>query len=118
MGPQSRALLSGLSGDAFSATAFGFGTSREVDLGGLTVRATRLTYVGELGWEMYVPSEVAVAAFERLTDPGNSITPRLAGYYAIETLLLAKQDRSFRRAICTDTSPLGAGLSLTCQLRA
>src|SRR5713101_6534351 len=69
MGPQSRALLSGLSGDDFSAKAFGFGTSREVDLGGLTVRATRLTYVGELGWELYVPSEVAVAAFERLTDP-------------------------------------------------
>ena len=70
MGPRSRALLGGLSSDDFSAEAFAFGDSREVDLGGLTVRATRLTYVGELGWELYVPSEVAVAAFERLTDPG------------------------------------------------
>ena len=70
MGPRSRALLSALSADDFSAEAFAFGESREVDLGGLTVRATRLTYVGELGWELYVPSEVAVAAFERLTDAG------------------------------------------------
>jgi len=114
MGPQSRALLSRLSGDDFSATAFGFGTSREVDLGGLTVRATRLTYVGELGWEMYVPSEVAVAAFERLTDPGNSITPRLAGYYAIESLRLEKGYRAFGRELGPDTSPVEAGLSFTC----
>jgi len=116
MGPQSRALLSCLSGDDFSATAFGFGTSREVDLGGLTVRATRLTYVGELGWELYVPSEVAVAAFERLTDPGNSITPRLAGYYAIESLRLEKGYRAFGRELGPDTSPVEAGLSFTCKL--
>jgi len=116
MGPQSRALLSGLSGDDFSATAFGFGISREVDLGGLTVRATRLTYVGELGWELYVPSEVAVAAFERLTDPGNSITPRLAGYYAIESLRLEKGYRAFGRELGPDTSPVEAGLSFTCKL--
>ena len=116
MGPQSRALLSCLSGDDFSATAFGFGTSREVDLGGLTVRATRLTYVGELGWELYVPSEVAVAAFERLTDPANSITPRLAGYYAIESLRLEKGYRAFGRELGPDTSPVEAGLSFTCKL--
>ena len=67
MGPRSRALLSELSSSDFSAAAFPFGQSREVDLGGLTVRATRLSYVGELGWELYVPSEMAVAAFERLT---------------------------------------------------
>jgi glycine cleavage system aminomethyltransferase T/glycine/D-amino acid oxidase-like deaminating enzyme len=116
MGPLSRALLSGLSGDDFSATAFPFGTSREVDLGGLTVRATRLTYVGELGWELYVPSEVTVAAFERLTDPGNAIAPRLAGYYAIESLRLEKGYRAFGRELGPDTSPIEAGLSFTCKL--
>ena len=68
MGPRSRALLSDLSSSDFSASAFPFGQSLVVDLGGLAVRATRLTYVGELGWELYVPSEMAVAAFERLTD--------------------------------------------------
>src|SRR5258708_8168617 len=118
MGPQSRALLSGLSGDDFSATAFGFGTSREVDLDALTVRATRLTYVGELGWELYVPSEVTVAAFERLTGPGNAIAPRLAGYYAIESLRLEKGYRAFGRELGPDTSPVEAGLSFPGQLRA
>ncbi len=116
MGPQSRALLGGLSSDNFSAEAFAFGDSREVDLGGLTVRATRLTYVGELGWELYVPSEVAVAAFERLTDPANAIVPRLAGYYAIESLRLEKGYRAFGRELGPDTTPVEAGLSFTCKL--
>ena len=116
MGPQSRALLGGLSSDDFSAAAFPFGSSREVDLGGLTVRATRLTYVGELGWELYIPSEVAVAAFERLTDPGNPVRPKLAGYYAIESLRLEKGYRAFGRELGPDTSPLEAGLTFACKL--
>jgi glycine cleavage system aminomethyltransferase T/glycine/D-amino acid oxidase-like deaminating enzyme len=117
MGPDSRALLDGLSSNDFSAAAFPFGHSREVDLGGLTVRATRLTYVGELGWELYVPSDMAVAAFERLTDPGNVIAPRPAGYYAIESLRLEKGYRAFGRELGPDTSPVEAGLSFACKLR-
>jgi 4-methylaminobutanoate oxidase (formaldehyde-forming) len=117
MGPQSRALLSGLSADQISAEAFPFGHSREIDLAGLTVRATRLTYVGELGWELYVPSEVAVAAFERLTDPGAALTPRLAGYYAIESLRLEKGYRAFGRELSPDTTPVEAGLTFACKLR-
>ena len=70
MGPRSRELLAGLSADDLSDAAFPFGWSREIDLAGLTVRATRLTFVGELGWELHVPAEMAVAAFERLTGPG------------------------------------------------
>jgi glycine cleavage system aminomethyltransferase T len=116
MGPDSRALLSALSGDDFAAAAFRFGDSREVDLAGLTVRATRLTYVGELGWELYVPSEVAVAALERLTDPGNAMTPKLAGYYAIESLRLEKGYRAFGRELGPDTSPVEAGLTFACKL--
>ena len=55
MGPGSRDLLASLSGTDLSDEAFPFGTSREIDLGYFTVRATRITYVGELGWELYVP---------------------------------------------------------------
>jgi glycine cleavage system aminomethyltransferase T/glycine/D-amino acid oxidase-like deaminating enzyme len=117
MGPRSRELLAELSSDDFSPAAFAFGASREVDLGGLTVRATRLTYVGELGWELYVPSEMAVAAFERLTDAANAIVPKLAGYYAIESLRLEKGYRAFGRELGPDTSPAEAGLLFACKLR-
>jgi glycine cleavage system aminomethyltransferase T len=59
---------------------------------------------------------VTVAAFERLTDPGNAIAPRLAGYYAIESLRLEKGYRAFGRELGPDTSPVEAGLSFTCKL--
>jgi 4-methylaminobutanoate oxidase (formaldehyde-forming) len=116
MGPRSRALLDGLSSSDFGAASFPFGQSRDVDLSGLTVRATRLTYVGELGWELYVPSEMAVAAFERLTEAGQVAAPRLAGYYAIESLRLEKRYRAFGRELGPDTSPVEAGLGFTCKL--
>jgi 4-methylaminobutanoate oxidase (formaldehyde-forming) len=119
MGPRSRALLDGLSSSDFGAASFPFGQSRDVDLSGLTVRATRLTYVGELGWELYVPSEMAVAAFERLTEgagSGQVAAPRLAGYYAIESLRLEKGYRAFGRELGPDTSPVEAGLGFTCKL--
>jgi 4-methylaminobutanoate oxidase (formaldehyde-forming) len=116
MGPRSRALLDGLSSSDFGAASFPFGHSRDVDLSGLTVRATRLTYVGELGWELYVPSEMAVAAFERLTEAGQEAAPQLAGYYAIESLRLEKGYRAFGRELGPDTSPVEAGLGFTCKL--
>ena len=117
MGPRSRALLSGLSGDDLSAGAFAFGDSREVDLDGLTVRATRLTYVGELGWELYVPSEMAVAAFERLTDPGNAVTPD-ARRATTRSSRCGWRRGTGRSAASSrpDTTPVEAGLSFACKL--
>ena len=60
-------LLQRLTRADLSDGAFPFATSREIDLGYATVRATRITYVGELGWELYVPAEFAVGVFELLT---------------------------------------------------
>ncbi|HEX7994345.1 MAG TPA: FAD-dependent oxidoreductase, partial [Streptosporangiaceae bacterium] len=117
MGPDSRMLLNALSSDDFSALAFPFGHSREVDLAGLSVRATRLTYVGERGWELYIPSEMAVAAFDRLTDSCNAVVPKLAGYYAIESLRLEKGYRAYGRELGPETSPVEAGLTFACKLR-
>ena len=68
MGPRSRDLLGALSGADLSDEGFPFGTSREIDLGYYTVRATRITYVGELGWELYVPAEFAVGVYQDLDD--------------------------------------------------
>ena len=72
MGPRSRELLQRLTRVDLSDAAFPFATSREIDLGHATVRATRITYVGELGWELYVPTEFAVGVYEQLLEPGRT----------------------------------------------
>jgi heterotetrameric sarcosine oxidase gamma subunit len=117
MGPRSRSLLSALSADDFSASAFPFGTSREVDLGGVTVRANRTTYVGELGWELFVPTDVAVSTYERLMSPIAGKAPTLAGYYAIDSLRLEKGYRAWGRELNPDVTPVEAGLSFACKLQ-
>ena len=71
MGPRSRDLLARLSRADLGDEAFPFGTSRTIDLGYATVRATRITYVGELGWELYVPAEFAVGVYEDLVAAGD-----------------------------------------------
>ena len=116
MGPNSRELLSRLSRADFSDEAFGFGTSQEVDLGYSTVRATRITYVGELGWELYVPVEFAVGVYQDLKRAGADLGLMDAGYYSINSLRLDKGYRAFGSDLTPDYSPIEAGLSFTCKL--
>ena len=117
MGPRSRELLSLLSRSDLSDEAFPFGSSREIDLGYATVRATRITYVGELGWELYVPAEFAVGAYEDLTAAGAGLGLANAGYYAIESLRLEKAYRAFGRELTPDYDPAEAGLLFACKLK-
>jgi glycine cleavage system aminomethyltransferase T/glycine/D-amino acid oxidase-like deaminating enzyme len=105
MGPQSAQLL------GLSTTDFPFATSRLVDFGYSTVRATRITYVGELGWELYVPAEFAVGVFERLREATN------AGYHAINALRLEKGYRAWGADIGPDDNPVEAGLLFACKLK-
>jgi glycine cleavage system aminomethyltransferase T len=117
MGPRSRELLGRLSRAALSDQAFPFGSSREIDLGYATVRATRITYVGELGWELYVPAEFAVGAYEDLMAAGADLGLVNAGYYAIESMRLEKAYRAFGRELTPDYNPVEAGLLFACKLR-
>jgi 4-methylaminobutanoate oxidase (formaldehyde-forming) len=117
MGPRSRELLTRVSRSDFRDGAFPFGTSREVDLGYATVRATRITYVGELGWELYVPAEFAVGVYEDLTAAGAGLGLVNGGYYAIESMRLEKAYRAFGRELTPDYSPVEAGLLFACKLR-
>jgi glycine cleavage system aminomethyltransferase T/glycine/D-amino acid oxidase-like deaminating enzyme len=117
MGPRSRDLLAALSGDDFSDAAFPFRASREVSLGYFTVRATRITYVGELGWELYVPAEFAVGVYELLRAAGSEFGLVNAGYYAIESMRLEKGYRAFGRELTPDYGPVEAGLLFACKLR-
>jgi glycine cleavage system aminomethyltransferase T/glycine/D-amino acid oxidase-like deaminating enzyme len=116
MGPASRALLSRLSGADFSEAGFGFGTSALIDLGYATVRATRITYVGELGWELYVPAEFAAGVYQDLLMAGADLGLANAGYYAIESLRLEKGYRAFGRELTPDYNPVEAGLLFACKL--
>jgi heterotetrameric sarcosine oxidase gamma subunit len=109
MGPRSRELLGRLSRRDLSDAAFPFGTSAMIDLGYSTVRATRITYVGELGWELYVPAEFAVGVYEDLMSAGAGLGAVNAGYYAIESLRLEKGYRAFGRELTPDYNPVEAG---------
>ncbi len=117
MGPRSRDLLQSLSRSDLSDAAFPFGDSREIDLGFATVRATRLTYVGELGWELYVPAEFAVGVFELLEGAGREHGLAHAGYYAINALRLEMGYRAFGPELGPDNNPVEAGLLFATKLK-
>ncbi|MCP9275038.1 GcvT family protein [Mycolicibacterium arenosum] len=116
MGPRSRDLLSTLTDADLSDAAFPFGTSRPITLGYAVVRATRITYVGELGWELYVPAEFAVGVYDDLLAAGAELGVRRAGYYAIESLRLEKGYRAFGRELTPGENPVEAGLLFACKL--
>jgi 4-methylaminobutanoate oxidase (formaldehyde-forming) len=117
MGPRSRDLLESLSRSDLSAEGFPFATSREIDIGHAMVRATRITYVGELGWELYVPVEFAVDVYEMLMDTGAAFGLVPAGYYTINSLRLEKGYRAFGTDLTPDYTPLDAGLTFACKLK-
>lgn len=117
MGPKSRDLLANLTPADLSDEAFPFGTSRQIPLGYATVRATRITYVGELGWELYVPAEFAVGVYEDLMSEGAPFGVGRGGYYAIESLRLEKGYRAFGRELTPSENPVEAGLLFACKLK-
>jgi 4-methylaminobutanoate oxidase (formaldehyde-forming) len=111
MGPRSRELMQRVSTARFDNEPFPFATSQEIDVGYATVRATRLTYVGELGWELYVPVEFAVGVYEQLLEAGKDLGLVNAGYYAIDSLRLEKGYRAWGRELTPDITPYEAGLA-------
>ena len=110
MGPNSRAMLQSLTPDDLGNDAFRFGASREIDLGYARVRASRITYVGELGWELYVPTEFAAGVFDAIAGAGDGHGLRLAGYHALNSLRMEKAYRHWGHDISPDENPVEAGL--------
>ena len=110
MGPQARALLSSVTPDDVSNEGFPFATSREIELGYARVRASRITYVGELGWELYIPTEFAPDVFDRLVQAGARFGLKLCGYHALNSLRLEKGYRHFGHDVSEVDTPLEAGL--------
>lgn len=110
MGPKSRALLQRLTPDDLSDAAFPFGTSREIDLGYARVRANRLTYVGELGWELFMPTEFAGHVLEEIQKAGEGLGLEMGGFLAINSLRMEKGYRHWGHDIGEEDTPLQAGL--------
>ncbi len=111
MGPEARRMLQPVTDHDLCNEAFPFGTSREIDLGYGYVRATRITYVGELGWELLIPADFAAHVHETLLNAGGALGLRHAGYYALNSLRLEKAYRSWGHDIARRDTPLEAGLS-------
>ncbi len=110
MGPRSRDVLSRLTDADLSNDAFPFATSQEIDLCYARVRASRITYVGELGWELYVPTEFVQGVFDAVREEGAAAGMRLAGYHAMNSLRLEKGYRHWGHDITDEDTPLEAGL--------
>jgi glycine cleavage system T protein len=110
MGPRSRELISLLTNADMSNAAFPFGTSQVIDLAYARVRASRITYVGELGWEIYIPVEFAPSVFDALMKEGEPLGLRLAGYHALNSLRMEKGYRHWGHDISDEDTPLQSGL--------
>ena len=110
MGPKARDLLQSLTPADMTHAGFPFATSREIELGYAMVRASRVTFVGELGWELYVPSEFMHHVYDRIVEAGEAVGLAHAGYHALNSLRLEKAYRHWSHDITDEDSPLEAGL--------
>lgn len=113
MGPRSRELLTRVSPAEFSEAAFPFATAREIEIGYGMSLAFRMTFVGELGWELHVPTEQALGVYDALVDAGRDLDLRHAGYVALNTLRLEAGYRDWGADVSDEDSPLEAGLGFT-----
>ena len=109
-GPKSRQLISGLTSADMSNEAFPYLTMQEIDLGYALVKALRITYVGELGYELYVPTEFTLHVYDMLVEAGESVGLKHAGLNALETLRLEKGYRDYGSDIDNVDTALEAGL--------
>ncbi len=113
-GPASRALLQSLSDDDFSAAGFPFATARRVRIGYQSLLALRLTFVGELGWELYIPTAFAQPVYDALVAAGAAFGLRHCGYHTLNSLRIEKAYRDWSHDVGPMDTPLEAGLAFTC----
>ncbi|MGB3177101.1 MAG: FAD-dependent oxidoreductase [Albidovulum sp.] len=110
MGPKARDVLARLTDADVSNAGFPFGHVRTLRVAGAEVRALRITYVGELGWELHVPLAATGAVFDALMEAGAADGARPVGYRAIESLRLEKGYRAWSSDITPNDTPFEAGL--------
>jgi 4-methylaminobutanoate oxidase (formaldehyde-forming) len=115
-GPNSRVLLQSITTTDLSNEAFPFRTAREIDLGFARVLCIRITYLGELGYELYIPSEMAGHAYERIAEAGQSFDMKHVGLKSLASLRMEKGYRDYGHDIDNTDSVLEAGLGFAVAL--
>lgn len=110
MGPRSRAMLQGLSDDDLSNDKLPFGWSKDITLGHITVRATRVTFVGELGYELMIPTDMCGYAHDLLVGHGERYRLRRAGLFTVNACRLERGYRLMGIDLGADDTPIAAGL--------
>jgi heterotetrameric sarcosine oxidase gamma subunit len=116
-GPRARDLLSAYTDADLSNEAFPFSTSQNINLGPIPVRAQRISYNGELGWEVSVDSTFSAYLYELIMSGEKAVAPKLVGFHAAESLRTEKAYRHWGHDIgYTDTS-VDSGLLFTCKLQ-
>jgi 4-methylaminobutanoate oxidase (formaldehyde-forming) len=110
MGPNAQGLLEGLCNESFGLTDFPFATSRQVDLGGSPVRASRLSFVGESGWEILIDNDHAVAVLDQVIEAGKARDIGMAGIMTMECCRLEKGYLHWGHEIGPEENPYHAGL--------
>jgi 4-methylaminobutanoate oxidase (formaldehyde-forming) len=110
MGPNSRELLQKVSPNNFSNEVNPFGTAQEIELGMGLARVHRVTYVGELGWEIYVGADMAGHAFETLWEAGQDMGLKLCGMHMMDSCRIEKGFRHFGHDITCEDNVIDAGL--------
>jgi len=109
-GPNARKILQSLTQEDLANQSFPFMSSKLITIAGVKLRATRITYVGELGWELYIPAKDGLKIWLALLDKGAVFGLRVCGYRAIESLRLEKGYRAWAGEINSETNPYEAGL--------
>jgi 4-methylaminobutanoate oxidase (formaldehyde-forming) len=117
MGPASRAILQAATKTDVSNTAFPFGRIKDIEIAGHKLAALRVTYVGELGWELHMPIAAAAAVYDHLMDVGKPQQLRPVGYRALESLRLEKAYRAWGSDITPNDTPFEAGLGWAVKLK-
>ena len=116
MGPNSRALLEPLLGMDLSSESFPFGRSTNAELGYSPLRVTRVSFVGSLGWEILVSTDMAMAVFDRLLEAGAAHGLQLAGLHALDSCRLEKKFLHFGHDVADEDTPLEAGVGFVCAM--
>lgn len=114
-GPRSRELLAAYTNSDLSHQAFPFSTSQNINIGPVALRAQRISYNGELGWELYVDASFAPYLFELIMSGDKAHPPKLVGFHAAESLRTEKAYRHWGHDIGYTDTPLESGLAFTCK---